>query len=54
MGPGMEPAALLSRLSLSYVNSKAAFIVETQYTPNLVPLILQFHGVLGPAWPIVF
>ncbi len=29
-------------------------ITDTQYTPRLIPLILHFHAVLGPHWPIVF
>jgi hypothetical protein len=33
---------------------KVATISDSKYTPNLVPLILHFHAVLGPEWPIVF
>lgn len=39
---------------LGQIRDKVAFIVETQYTQHLLPLILHFHGVLGPDWPIVF
>lgn len=41
-------------ITLGHVQNKVAFMVETQYTDHLVPLILHFHGVLGPDWPIVF
>lgn len=30
-----------------------ALIIETQMTPNLVPVMLHFATVLGPKWPIV-
>ncbi|KIH89872.1 hypothetical protein SPBR_00842 [Sporothrix brasiliensis 5110] len=36
------------------IKDKVALISDTQYSPRLVPLILHFHAVLGPAWPIVF
>ncbi len=36
------------------IKDKVAVISDTQYTPKLVPLILHFHAVLGPEWPIVF
>lgn len=41
-------------ITLGHIQNKVAFMVETQYTDHLVPLILHFHGVLGPDWPIVF
>lgn len=41
-------------VELGRIENKVAFMVETQYTEHLVPLILHFHGVLGPEWPIVF
>jgi Protein of unknown function (DUF5672) len=31
-----------------------AVITDTQYTPRLIPLIMHFHAVLGPEWPIIF
>lgn len=36
------------------IKDKVALISDTQYTNRLVPLILHFHSVLGPEWPIVF
>ncbi|EPS42459.1 hypothetical protein H072_3641 [Dactylellina haptotyla CBS 200.50] len=29
-------------------------ITDTAFTPRHIPLILHFHGVLGPDWPIIF
>ncbi|CAN8105280.1 unnamed protein product [Discula destructiva] len=43
-----------SQFRLGHIRNKVALIVETQYTQHLLPLILHFHGVLGPEWPIVF
>lgn len=36
------------------IKDKVALISDTQYSSRLVPLILHFHAVLGPEWPIVF
>ncbi|KAH7389034.1 hypothetical protein BKA64DRAFT_679640 [Cadophora sp. MPI-SDFR-AT-0126] len=36
------------------VGSNVALIIDTKYTKKLVPLILHYHSVLGPDWPIVF
>ena len=36
------------------IKDKVAVITDTQYTSRLIPLILHFHAVLGPSWPIVF
>ncbi|RFU27837.1 hypothetical protein B7463_g8493, partial [Scytalidium lignicola] len=36
------------------ITNKVAVITDTQYSPRLVPLILHYHAVLGPDWPIVF
>jgi hypothetical protein len=33
---------------------KVAVISDTQYTQNLIPLILHYHALLGPSWPIIF
>lgn len=32
----------------------AAVIIDTQYTPRLLPLILHYQAVLGRSWPIIF
>ncbi|KAI1326411.1 hypothetical protein F5Y16DRAFT_375201 [Xylariaceae sp. FL0255] len=32
---------------------RVAVIVEDRPLPNLVPVILHFHAVLGPRWPII-
>ncbi|TAQ88169.1 hypothetical protein B7494_g3476 [Chlorociboria aeruginascens] len=34
-------------------SKKAAVIVETRRSGNIVPLILHFSAVLGPSWPII-
>ncbi|KAL3417478.1 hypothetical protein PVAG01_10488 [Phlyctema vagabunda] len=36
------------------ITDKVAVITDNKYTPQLIPLILHFHAVLGPDWPIVF
>ncbi|PVH76637.1 hypothetical protein DL98DRAFT_574287 [Cadophora sp. DSE1049] len=36
------------------ISSKVAVITDTNHTPHLIPLILHFHSVLGPDWPIIF
>jgi len=36
------------------ITNKVAVISDTQYTSRHIPLILHFHAVLGPDWPIVF
>ncbi|KAI0907506.1 hypothetical protein F4823DRAFT_641330 [Ustulina deusta] len=33
---------------------RAAVIIEDRPLGNLVPIILHFHSVLGPEWPIIF
>ena len=35
------------------ITNKVAVITDTQYTSRLIPLILHFHAVLGPDWPII-
>lgn len=36
------------------IKDKVAVLTDTQYSPRLIPLILHFHAVLGPDWPIIF
>lgn len=48
--PDNAPAAKL----YGQIKNKVAVISDTQYTTHLVPLILHFHSVLGPEWPIIF
>ncbi|EEY21362.1 conserved hypothetical protein [Verticillium alfalfae VaMs.102] len=36
------------------IKDKVATITDTLFTPHLIPLILYYHAVLGPSWPIVF
>lgn len=36
------------------IKNKVALITDRQYTQQLMPLILHYHSVLGPDWPIVF
>jgi hypothetical protein len=33
---------------------RAAVIIENRPLENLVPVMLHFHSVLGPEWPIIF
>jgi len=43
-----------SAITYDRITTKVAVITDTQYTSNLIPLILHFHAVLGPSWPIIF
>jgi hypothetical protein len=36
------------------IHDRVAVITDTQYTTRLIPLIMHFHAVLGPEWPIIF
>ncbi|KAF3913408.1 hypothetical protein ABW20_dc0108883 [Dactylellina cionopaga] len=36
------------------ITNKVAAITDTQFTRRHLPLIMHFHAVLGPEWPIVF
>jgi hypothetical protein len=36
------------------IKDKVAVITDNKFTPQLIPLILHYHAVLGPSWPIVF
>lgn len=36
------------------ITNKVAVITDCKYTAELIPLILHYHAVLGPDWPIVF
>ncbi|KAJ9132438.1 Formate dehydrogenase [Pleurostoma richardsiae] len=36
------------------IGDKVAVLTDTEYTPRLIPLILHYHAILGPDWPIVF
>ncbi len=36
------------------IRDRVAVISDTQYSLRLVPLILHFHSVLGPDWPLIF
>lgn len=33
---------------------RAAVIIENRPLENLIPVMLHFHSVLGPEWPIIF
>lgn len=50
-GKSSAPSAPLAETG---IKDKVAVITDTQYTPRLIPLIMHFHAVLGPEWPIVF
>lgn len=54
--PLTSPSTQISESSNSYgqITDRVATITDTQYTAELIPLILHFHAVLGPSWPIVF
>lgn len=50
-----EPAApAVPEKKYGQIIDKVATITDTQYTDRLIPLIMHFHAVLGPEWPIVF
>ncbi|KAF3189929.1 hypothetical protein TWF788_009914 [Orbilia oligospora] len=36
------------------ISSKVAAIADTSFSPQHVPLVMHFSGVLGPEWPIVY
>jgi len=36
------------------ITNKVAVISDTQHSTRHIPLILHFHAVLGPSWPVVF
>ena len=48
------PAANVGSTPGFQIGDKVALISDTEYSARLVPLILHFHVVLGPEWPIVF
>lgn len=35
-------------------SDRAAVIIENRPLENLIPVMLHFHSVLGPEWPIIF
>jgi hypothetical protein len=39
--------------STAIIGSKVAVILEDRPLPELTPIIMHFHSVLGPTWPIV-
>ncbi|KAH8673653.1 hypothetical protein BX600DRAFT_508894 [Xylariales sp. PMI_506] len=42
------------RPSIKQHTDRVAVIIENRPIENLVPVILHFHSVLGPEWPIIF
>ena len=35
------------------ITDKVAFLVETRFRSNIIPIILHFSSVLGPSWPLI-
>ena len=52
--PAPEVAPSPPQKPYGQIKDRVAIISDTQYTTRLVPLILHFHSVLGPEWPIIF
>lgn len=50
--PPSSPA--VSQPTSGQIADRVAAITDTQYTPQLIPLLLHYNAVLGPEWPIVF
>ena len=48
------PSSPPSSPSPGQIIDRVAAITDTQYTPQLIPLLLHYNAVLGPEWPIVF
>lgn len=44
------PSIVTANISTS---NKAAVIIETRQSGNIVPIVLHFAAVLGPDWPVV-
>lgn len=42
-----------SKNTYGKIRDKVATITDTQYNERLIPIILHYHAVLGPDWPIV-
>ncbi|KAK0108530.1 hypothetical protein ONS95_003335 [Cadophora gregata] len=49
-----SPVQATNKDTYGKIQSKVAVITDTHYTPRVIPLILHFHSVLGPEWPIIF
>ncbi|KAK3314555.1 hypothetical protein B0H66DRAFT_605502 [Apodospora peruviana] len=49
-----EPTILEVPRKYGQIIDRVATITDTLYTERLIPLILHYHAVLGPEWPIVF
>lgn len=47
-------ASTAKAITYGQITNKVAVLSDTQYTSRLIPLILHFHAVLGPTWPIIF
>ncbi|KUJ10453.1 uncharacterized protein LY89DRAFT_689692 [Mollisia scopiformis] len=48
------PDTTSSANTYGLIRNKVAVISDTKYTTNLIPLILHYHSILGPSWPIIF
>ncbi|KAM7199755.1 hypothetical protein V8F20_005625 [Naviculisporaceae sp. PSN 640] len=52
--PTQPTESAVAEKKYGQIIDKVATITDTQYTDRLIPLIMHFHAVLGPDWPIVF
>ncbi|CZR62598.1 uncharacterized protein PAC_12495 [Phialocephala subalpina] len=50
----IDATASTTENAYGVIKDKVAVISDTQYTSRLIPLILHFHAILGPSWPIIF
>lgn len=50
---GAEPSDIPPPPPVRRHTDRVAVTMETRPLANLIPVILHFHSVLGPAWPIV-
>lgn len=52
--PDASESPLVRLAGQSTIGDHVAVITDTQYSERLVPLIMHFHAMLGPDWPIIF
>jgi hypothetical protein len=50
----IEPPASKNTNTYGRITNNVAIITDTQHTSRLIPLIVHFHALVGPEWPIVF
>ncbi|TGJ87747.1 hypothetical protein E0Z10_g995 [Xylaria hypoxylon] len=55
-GPGglESPEPVAASVAVNKHTDRVAVIIEDRPLANLIPILLHFHSVLGPKWPIIF